>query len=250
MINKFFKSINNIGLQKTILLTIKYPFVLFKRNINEKKIFKFRKSIDIFTSIYNLNYWGSNESVSGFGSTLVSTSNLRSNLPLLLNKFSIYSIFDAPCGDFNWMHVFLTDSKINYIGGDIVKELIHSNNLKYSQLGYKFINIDLTHDVYPVVDLFLCRDCLFHLSFTDIFLLLNKYIESSIPYFLTTTHINNDSFNNSDILTGGFRRIDLFRPPFTFAIDPLFSIDDGSPPDPLRKMCLWTREQVIAAVSK
>src|ERR1700758_3448541 len=91
---------------------------------------KFRQDIltegpikDKFTKIYKNNYWLSSESVSGSGSTLKYTRNLREQLPLIVADFGIKSIFDGPCGDFNWMQHVLPNLKVDYVGGDIVSEI-------------------------------------------------------------------------------------------------------------------------------
>jgi len=41
--------------------------------------------------------------VSGNGSELDAVENLIKELPLLLKKYNIKIIIDAPCGDYNWM---------------------------------------------------------------------------------------------------------------------------------------------------
>lgn len=216
----------------------------FKNNILTKNSIEER-----FTWIYQNNHWGSCESASGTGSTLVYTKNLRKELPDLLKIYSIKSIFDAPCGDFNWMRHLLPNISVKYIGGDIVKPLIDELSLQYGNEKISFIHFDLVNEMPPSVDLMICRDCLFHLSYKDIHSVLRNFLESGIPYILTTTHVNNGSFVNVDISTGDFRLIDLAAYPFNFPANPIASIDDFIPPDPERKMCLYTREQIGLAVS-
>jgi hypothetical protein len=79
-------------------------------------------------------------------------------------------------------------------------------------------------------------------------LVLQNFINSKIPYLLTTTHINDGKIRNKDIATGDFRLIDLFAAPYHFPMDVLFRIEDWKMPDPKREMCLWTREQIIYAL--
>jgi hypothetical protein len=78
----------------------------------------------------------------------------------------------------------------------------------------------------------ICRDCLFHLSFHDIKLVLENFIKSNISYLLTTTYINTDNFKNKDIATGDLRKIDLFAAPFYFSKDVYFRIEDWKAPWP------------------
>ena len=197
-----------------------------------------------FTKIYSNNSWGCNESRSGDGSTISYTENLRKNLPLLFNKFDIKSLLDAPCGDFNWMKLVVPSCPIKYIGVDIVKPLIELNNKEYSSDNISFKVLDITSDKLPLVDLMMCRDCLFHLSYDDTKLFLQNFINSGIPYLLTTTHENKNSFTNTDIATSAFRLIDLFSSPYNFDKNPLMVIDDWVEGFPARQMCLWTREQI------
>lgn len=203
-----------------------------------------------FTQIYQINYWGSDESASGKGSTLEHTNNLRKQLPYLLKQFSIEKIFDGPCGDFYWMQHVLQGKNVEYIGADIVKPLIEQNNQTHGNSKISFIHIDLRRDQLPYSDLMICRDCIFHLSYEDTTMLLKNYISSKIPYLLTTTYVNHGLFINRDITSGHFRLIDLFSPPYNFPKEVLFKIDDWIQPNEERWMCLWSREQLIEPISR
>lgn len=204
---------------------------------------------DRFTQIYKINYWGSQESASGVGSTLDVTQNLRNELPLLFNQFEIRSIFDGPCGDFNWMQHVVIKAQLQYIGGDIVAPLVESNQSKYASDNVRFIKIDLTKDAIPTTDLMICRDCLFHLSFADIKLVLTNFVQSQTQFLLTTSYKNTGNWKNEDIITGHFRLIDLFSAPYQFSTSALYQIEDWLPPDNPRSLYLWSREQVIQALN-
>ena len=246
-------SLKQKGLSKTITKIINYLSNILKQRGFNEKVLTLKDTEDRFTLIYKKNYWGNVDSVSGYGSTLESTAKLRNKLPELFEKFSIKSIFDAPCGDFYWVNYVLKENSLNYIGGDIVAPLIESHNLNYKNNSTKFIHIDLTKEIFPDSDLMICRDCLIHLSFNDIQLVLENFIRSNIPYLLTTTYVDTDNFKNKDIVTGDFRKIDLFAAPFYFSKDVSFRIEDG-PPDnhsgEKREMCLWTRQQIIDALKR
>jgi hypothetical protein len=206
---------------------------------------------DRFAAIYRNRRWGGNqpsESFSGPGSTLVYTKRLRAELPKLFQHFSIRSVFDAPCGDFNWMrHVLLECREISYVGADIVSPIVEANIAQHANDRVKFLHLDLTTANFPKADLMICRDCLFHLSYEDIKCILLGYVASGIPYLLTSTHIGN--FKNCDFSSSGdFRLIDLFSEPFNFPKDVMYRIEDWTPPFPPREMCLWNRAQVISAL--
>jgi hypothetical protein len=171
---------------------------------------------------------------------------LRKNLPVIFAQFSISSIFDAPCGDLNWMKDFLKASDVFYIGGDIVPDIIQNNKKSYSNKKIKFVKFDITSDNFPAVDLWLCRHVLFHLSNDDILKALTKFCESNIKYILTTSCITSPDHVNTDIVTGDWRLLNLQLHPFNFPSEVLFEINDYIDPVPPMTISLWTREQVLS----
>ena len=80
----------------------------------------------------------SNISKSGPGSDDKNTKNIRKELPQIIKKYKIRSIFDAPCGDFFWIKKIILKIKIKYLGADIVKEMIEFNKKKFSNKKYNF----------------------------------------------------------------------------------------------------------------
>ena len=203
-----------------------------------------------FTKTYELNYWGDAESRSGAGSTMDHTVNVRKMLPAVIEQFGIRSLFDAPCGDFNWMRTLRHQLPVDYIGGDIVRMLIDENQYSYQADTTRFIHFDITRDPFPAVDLWFCRNCLSYLSHDDIWRALENFARSSIPYVLLTTRINPGVSVNRDIETGDWRPTFLFDAPFFLPPDVLFRFDDYLPPDVGREMCLWTREQIVATLAR
>lgn len=238
------------GLVATLRVIAGYPLARYRRAKLRNLVFRSPDIEERFTAIYEHNYWENGESASGNGSTIAYTRQLREKLPDLFSRFSIRSIFDAPCGDFNWISLVQKETGLEYIGGDIVLPLIESHNRKHAGDKVRFIHLDLTRQPFPKADLMICRDCLFHLSFEDTAAVLRNFVASGIPYLLTTTHANSGAFTNKDILTGDFRLIDLFAPPYNFPPDVLYRIDDWQEPEPRREMCLWRREQVEEALKK
>jgi hypothetical protein len=115
---------------------------------------------------------------------------------------------------------------VDYTGGDIVAELIDRNRQLYESESRKFLVIDLVQDRLPKADLILCRDCLVHLSFQEIFSALDNIKASGAEYLLTTTYTRLKQ--NYDIHTGSFRPIGLHLPPFNFP-EPVQIIDEKCP---------------------
>jgi SAM-dependent methyltransferase len=175
----------------------------------------------VFEKIYRKNLWGDPESLSGGGSNLQQTAEISRLIPLLLKKYNVRSVLDLPCGDFNWMRN-LDLSQINYIGGDIVKDLIKKNQAGYTKSNIHFKVIDIMNDQLPAVDLILCRDCFIHFSTKDILKSLENIKRSKARYLLTTSFI--DRTSNTDILTGEWRGLNLTIPPFD--VNPLETINE------------------------
>ncbi len=178
----------------------------------------------IFNQKFKNNSWNSSESVSGTGSELEITKDLRISLQRFLKDFDIKSMLDAPCGDFNWMKEMDLEG-IDYIGGDIVPDIINKNNELYDK---KFINIDITTDDLPKCDLILVRDCLVHLSNNNIFKFFENLKGSDIKYLLTTSFPNKkvgEWRTNLSIQDGGWRPLNLIEPPFNLK-DPIHIIDE------------------------
>lgn len=235
----------NLSFFEFFVFVLTYPERFIKTWFINRKMRAMQDLEERFTLIHNENLWRSRESKSGSGSSLKMTENLRSHLPIILDKFKINTIFDAPCGDFNWMReVDLT--KVDYTGGDIVKSMIEDLNLNFRNKNLKFVHIDLTKEPFPKSDLVITRDCLFHLSYEDIQLVLKNFIESESKYLLTTTYQNIIGFENKNIISGDFRLFDLMGKPFRFPSESLYIVEEnGEWALPQRYLILWSREQVV-----
>jgi hypothetical protein len=193
----------------------------------------------IFTHIYANNAWGDRESVSGHGSSLKKTAEIRREIPTLLKRHAIRSIFDAPCGDFNWMRT-VDLSGIEYIGADIVAALVKANQNAYSSINKEFIKLDVATAIPPKVDLILCRDLLIHLPLAECQKVLSGFISSGSTYLLTTSYVHQPQ--NTDIEPGAWRPINLQLAPFGLPA-PISSIADGDANPELqdygKALCLW-----------
>ena len=214
------------------------------RLLHEKLLFRLASKETVFASIWRNNYWGSAESLSGPGSTLEQTANLRQKMPVIFDEIGIKSVFDAPCGDMHWMQYVLKDANFAYLGGDIVGELVSVNKKKFANDKVDFIKFDMTADVFPAADIWLCRAVFYHLSNRDIYLALEQFATSNIKYILTTNHITGNEHINIDITTGDWRLLNLMLPPFNFPSVGLWEVNDYVEPHPPATLTLWSREQI------
>jgi hypothetical protein len=198
----------------------------------------------VFSEIYADNLWNDAESRSGAGSTMAYTASVRAALPPLLARHNVRVFLDAPCGDFHWMRA-VPLGETRYIGGDIVPALIADLQTRYGDPAHSFKTLDITQGPLPDADLWMCRDCFFHLSFADIARALQQLVKSNIPLVLLTTHIVEPGkpFANRDIVTGDARQIDLRSAPFGFP-EPIERFDDWIAPFPPREMGLWRRDDL------
>ena len=167
----------------------------------------------IFENIFQKNGWGNKQSLSGPGSTLQHTEFIIKSLPEILKRLGVKKFLDCPCGDFNWMkHVDFNG--IEYIGGDIVGDLIKLNNASYANAGRSFLRVDIIKDDLPEADCIFVRDCLVHLPFTDILKFIKNLKKTKIPWLITTTFPGREA--NSDIQAGRWRPLNLEVLPFNF----------------------------------
>ena len=237
LLNRTVTKINKDGLLSAILAIILLPFT-FKERIRQKKI---RTDIDLiiekatlkdrFNLIYKKNIWDSKESISGPGSEIYYTERLRNWMIDVLPKYQIKRLTDAPCGDFNWMKLVVSEIEIEYYGFDIVDSLIKNNNALYRSDKVQFDIANICEDKLPDCDLLIVRDCLFHLSYNDINKFLENIANTNYKYLLTTTHIVEKNFVNKDIKSADYRLIDLFKEPFNFDSKKVINRVDDFPTD-------------------
>lgn len=167
---------------------------------------------ELFTAFRRDNIWGEPESVSGAGSSLAGTEQIRAALPALLHELGIRSLLDVPCGDFNWMRQVDLDG-IAYTGADIVTDLIADLQATYGSEERRFIRLDLISDrIPPGFDAILVRDLFLHLPNAGVKRSLGNIARSDARWLLAST-VRTGARNNDGRL-GSHRRLDLTQPPF------------------------------------
>jgi hypothetical protein len=152
------------------------------------------------------------ESVSGPGSSLRQTAEIRGQLPLLLEHLNASVLLDAPCGDFHWMAKVRLGVE-TYIGVDLLEDQIRRNSERHAAPGRSFLALNILEDRLPRADVVLCRDCLGHLPCDDIVRVLRNFVATGSRYLLTTTFPGRSS--NTDIRSGQWRPLNLQIPPFS-----------------------------------
>ena len=79
---------------------------------------------------------------------------------------------------------------MNYVGGDIVPQIIERLRGAYRRGDRNFILLDITRDDLPEADLWLCRDCLAHLSYADVRKALENFADRKSRMRLSQTTFN------------------------------------------------------------
>jgi hypothetical protein len=167
---------------------------------------------ETFRRIFRDRGWGAGESVSGPGSGLRGARLILEALPFVLADLQIKTLVDAPCGDGNWIKHLKYDFA-EYIGADIVPELIEPLQRENTSPSRRYIVADITIDILPKADAILCRDCLVHLPFALGLNAIRNCKAAGFTYVLLTTF---PGFTNRDITTGRWRALNMEAAPFNF----------------------------------
>ncbi len=196
----------------------------------------------VFSYIYDSKHWWDGESFSGPGSSLSSTSTIRSLLPAILKAVGARTLLDAGCGDFNWMKELIVEFDLDlYLGVDIVQEVIDENQKRYASEHIAFMNLDIVEDPLLNVDVIMCRDVLAHLSYEDINKVLRNFKKSGAKYLLASSY-SLIRENNLEMMSGNFRSVNLCLSPFKFP-EPLISVMEFSSEEKMvqygKRICLW-----------
>jgi hypothetical protein len=197
----------------------------------------------VFSEIFRTNQWGSEETLSGEGSERSKMKNLIDEFHHLMRDLDVKSVLDAPCGDFNWMQDVNLD-KIEYLGCDIVADLISANAGRYGNEGKRsFQMLDFTAQSVPRTDLILCRDALVHLPDRYVFKALKNFCASGSKYLLTTTFP--ETRENGPIQAGWWRPINLQNSPFNLPRPTRWLSDaDSDDKHPDKILALWDLKEL------
>jgi hypothetical protein len=179
----------------------------------------------------------------GDGSTYEVTANVRRFIEDTIEKYSIKSVSDAPCGDFSlWMYD-VNYKDVTYVGYDLNGELTAQNAKRY--LNKKFIEFDIVEQILPKTDLIICRDCLFHLNLEEGTKVIENFKQSGSTYLMSTTfnlvleNIELPPENHKTSGIYGYREINLELSPYNLGT-PLKIIDEWIEiTKTLRQVGLW-----------
>ena len=203
---------------------------------------------EVFTRIFNSNSWNGEESRSGTGSSLENTQKLLKLLEDLFSQLNAKKILDIPCGDFNWMQHFPFKKDMEYLGVDIVEDIIENNVNFYGKSSHNlnFKVGDINTDLFPYADVIMVRDCLVHFKFNDIYQTLQNLKKQDYKYVLLTSFTQRpNNFNLTHV--GEWRPLNLQISPFNFP-KPLKILNEECHEENDayidKSLCLWSKEQL------
>jgi SAM-dependent methyltransferase len=183
-----------------------------------------------FDDIYKHATWGTNsegEGHSGAGSLLKTTMLYRHFLEQFMKDADVHSVVDAGCGD--WEFSQAIDWKgIDYKGYDIVPSVIEGDTKKYAKPNIHFFVANVVDEDLPPADLLIVKHVLQHLPTAAV----QKLLAKQLPKYKHTLLVNSVesrtlSAPNTDVEPGGYRPLDVTKPPFNVRGARLLTYWDG-----------------------
>ena len=221
-------------------------------NINQRvfsSITERRHRRRVFSRIYERNLWGNDQQskyYSGVGSRGVVATTYVERMSEILNHYSSnlgrqITVVDLGCGDFEiGKQLVARVPNMQYIGCDIVPELIAHHKAVFADPRADFQSLDIVADHLPGGDVCLIRQVLQHLSNSEIKKVLGKlrhfkkvYITEGYP-IIVTGPINPDKPAGSDVRfdwrIGSGRGVELDKKPFSVPVREVFQVEVSEPP--------------------
>jgi SAM-dependent methyltransferase len=169
-----------------------------------------------FTGIYDNAKWGTNggdAGTSGFGSSLTATVLYRAYLEHFMAALGVHSVVDAGCGDWEFSQT-IDWTGIDYRGYDIVRSVIERDRAKFEKPNVHFFIADIVKTDLPPADLLIIKHVLQHLPNESVQRLLGQLPKYKHVVLVDSVNRVTLTAKNTDIEVGGFRELDVTRPPF------------------------------------
>lgn len=177
---------------------------------------------EAFSDIYRRNVWG--EFKSGDGSAPWRNRRYIHLVERFMRTRNVRSVVDLGCGDWSFSQ-YIRWGDASYHGIDVVPEVAVTNTRRYGRANVRFTHGDLLTTDLPSADLALMKDVLQHWSTDAILAMLPRLCR--FRYVILTNDVAVWRFlhggrlrparigvTNAEIAPGGWRPLDLRRPPF------------------------------------
>ncbi len=184
---------------------------------------------EVFSDIYAHSRWGTNggdAGTSGYGSALVATQLYRTFLQRFLGEADVHSVVDAGCGDWEFSQA-IEWKGIDYKGYDIVPAVIERDTAQYARPNIQFYVANIVDADLPPADLLIVKHVLQHLPNADVLKFLTQLPKYKYALLVDSVSPATLSAKNTDIPAGGFRELDVTKPPFAVKGAKLLTYWDG-----------------------
>jgi len=191
---------------------------------------------EVFSYYYDNFLWGCTEDggpSSGWGSHLKFAKPYIEFLTQFIHDNQITSVVDLGCGSWEFSQYIDWDG-IDYVGVEVVKQLVDLNNEKFATDNIKFIKGDILTMDLPDGALLVCKDVLQHLQDSDIQLFLSrikKYNHCLITNDIAISIEDNIELtkkNRNSKRRGSNRPLDLTLPPFNVKGDKVLTYPNAN----------------------
>jgi len=187
----------------------------------------------VFRHTYREGKWGGDDGRfdSGPGSVGEAAELYARTINEFIERNGIQSVVDLGCGDFQ-VGTRIVNNELNYVGVDVVDELIELNQRRFGSDRISFVCLDITQDPLPDGELCLLREVLQHLSNSQIARVLQAV--AKYPYVIYTDYQPAASASfapNRDIVHGHDTRlwknsaVCLDQPPFNIPLRQLLEVE-------------------------
>jgi SAM-dependent methyltransferase len=191
------------------------------------------KVSDCFSKIYHTKLWGEADGeafCSGGGSEAHFAVPYVKQVQTLIAEHKIRTVVDLGCGDFRVGRLLCAQGDLQYVGVDVVPDLIAYNQSRFGGPQVEFHCANLIDDELPDGELCLIRQVLQHLSNAEISRVLAKCAKYRVVLVTEELFTQPGSRPNLDIAHGPDNRasdnsgVFLELPPFSFKTTPVLEI--------------------------
>jgi len=191
------------------------------------------KVSDCFSKIYHTKLWGEADGeafCSGGGSEARFAVPYLKEVQNLIAEHKIRTVVDLGCGDFRVGRLLCAQCDVQYVGVDVVPDLIAYNQSRFGGPQVEFRCANLIEDELPDGELCLIRQVLQHLSNAEISGVLAKCAKYRVVLVTEEVFTKPGSRPNLDIAHGPDNRasdnsgVFLDLPPFSFKTTPVLEI--------------------------
>jgi SAM-dependent methyltransferase len=178
----------------------------------ERSIFSLKSDKERFQKIYETKFWD-DKNPSGVGSNRENALPYLKYLQSFIDNHSVKTIVDLGCGNWELMKHIIIPDDVQYLGVDLVDEVIGDNIHKYARGNVQFEVVNNIYDCKKYTgDLLIVKDVMQHWSLE----VINYFIKEILVHFRYAILINDfcENAENEQIEVGMHRELDLEKKPF------------------------------------